>query len=348
MPAMKKKKKKNLFTAILIVLIVLSIAAIGYVILFHPEEPVSGKVRPAKKKPVSESQSVSKTVKEKPASKPDIREKEKIKSAEVRPENPESKSHPEPVVKKADKEKKEKTEVAKMIPPRLPVRQVAIIIDDIGYDMSALRDLMKIDEQITYAVLPGLSHSRTAAEALHQSGREILMHLPMEPKSYPKEKPGAGALFTDMNNDEVVTQLEKNFNAVPYAVGVNNHMGSKFMSDEDKLTTVFGQLKKRDLFFVDSRTTTGSKAAAASHSTHLTVASRRIFLDNERDYSKIYGILMDVAEANTAGAPMIVIGHPYPETIRALRDAGRVFREKGVKIVPVSELIKKHSVRGAS
>ena len=268
------------------------------------------------------------------------REKESAKDKNK--DNPPAQSF---VVKPAGKEK---TVIAKIIPPAVPSKYVAIIIDDIGYDMKALSELLKIDAQITFAILPLLSHSHEAAEAAHQANREILLHLPMEPRSYPEDKPGAGALFTDMSDEEVVIQLEKNLSSVPYATGVNNHMGSKFMSDEEKLTIVFKQLKIRNLFFIDSRTTHDSKAVAASQKVHLTIASRRIFLDNERDYSKIYQILMDVALTPAGGAPVIVIGHPHPETIRALQDANKVFREKGIMIIPVSELMKKSTAQGSS
>ena len=78
---------------------------------------------------------------------------------------------------------------------------------------------------------------------------KLLLHLPMEPLSYPKEKPGTGALFTDMNDEEIVFQLEKNLASVPYVSGVNNHMGSKFMADEEKLMPVFKQLKKEGFVF---------------------------------------------------------------------------------------------------
>jgi hypothetical protein len=341
---MKKTKKKNLLTAVLVALIVLSLAAIGYVIVFDREEPVAVKERPVKKKQTSEPVAPPKKVqtetpREKPALLKEAREKEKAGEAGDAP--------PAPLVA-ARPPGKEKTVIAKIVPPALSVRQVVIIIDDIGYDMSAVRELLKIDAEITFAVLPLLSHSRAAAEALHQANREILLHLPMEPRSYPKEKPGAGALFTEMSDEEIIFQLDKNLSSVPYAAGVNNHMGSKFMSDEGKLTTVFTQLKKRDLFFIDSRTTNDSKASEVSRKVHLSIASRKVFLDNERDYSKIYRILLDAALAPAGSAPVIMIGHPYPETIRALRDASIVFREKGVSIIPASQLLKKNATRGAS
>ena len=342
---MKKKKKQNLLTAALAALIVLSIAAIGYVIFFHEEDTVAVKERQIKKNQKSEPSVEHKVVREKPpkALQTPGKEKNTVKDGIGANDN-NAKLHSSHVPSGG----KEKLEVVKAIPPVLPTRQMAIIIDDIGYDMAAVKDLLKIDTQITYAVLPGLNHSRDAAELVHQAGREVLMHLPMEPQSYPKEKPGAGALFTDMSDEEIILQMEKNFASVPYAAGVNNHMGSKFMSDEAKLLTVFKQLKKKNLFFIDSRTTRDSKTSSASREVHLTVAARKIFLDNERDYSKIYRILTEAASSQTGSTPMIVIGHPYPETIRAIRDANRVLNEKGVKVVPASQLLRKHSESGSS
>lgn len=312
---MTKKKKKNVTKAVLIGLIILAVAAIVYVISFHQEETAVVKQPPVKKK-----QTESIVAKKKPPAK---------SRTEYR-------------------DNKDKDVIAKLIPPRLPFKQVAIIIDDIGYDMTPVRELLRMDAGITFAVLPLLAHSREAAETLHQAGREILLHLPMEPLSYPRERPGNGALFADMSDEEIVFQMAKNMDSVPHVSGVNNHMGSKFMADEAKLTTVFRELKKKDLFFIDSRTNNNSKTLNASRKVHLTVASRKIFLDNERDYHKIYQILMEVAEVSTGYSPLIVIGHPYPETIRAIRDAGKVFREKGVSIVPVSKLVQKQAPEGTS
>lgn len=346
---MKKKKKNNVLTAVLVALIVLSITAITYVIIFHQEETVLVKQPPAQKKQTAQAKAKrAKPSVKTPAKEPNIAN-EKIPLQppvrEAREKDKQIVPAPKSLVKPPEKEQ---VVIAKITPPRLPLKQVAIIIDDIGYDMTPVRELLSIDADITFAILPLLAHSREAADMLHKANRETLLHLPMEPLSYPKEKPGSGALFSDMNDEELIFQLEKNLASVPHVVGVNNHMGSKFMSNERNLVPVFRQLKKRDLFFIDSRTTNGSKTTAAAQKVHLTVASRKIFLDNERNYSKIYQILMDVAEAPAGNSMLIVIGHPYPETIRALKDANKVFREKGVSIIPVSKLIKKKTSESAS
>ena len=235
--------------------------------------------------------------------------------------------------------KKEKAKPS--LPKSVSLRQVAIIIDDIGYDLKQIQELLKINADITFAILPLCPHTREAAEMFHKAHRETLLHLPMEPLSYPRKKPGQGALFTDMSNDEIIFQLEKNIAAVPYISGVNNHMGSKFMMDEKKLTVVFNKLKNKRLFFVDSRTTPDTKTFVTAGKVGLPVAARKIFLDNNRDYNEIYNILINVAKKNGDDSPVILIGHPYPETIKAVSDAVKVLKEKEITIVPVSRIIKK-------
>ncbi|MFZ3105718.1 MAG: divergent polysaccharide deacetylase family protein, partial [Smithella sp.] len=260
------KLNKRLFPALMIFLIVLTMAGIIYVLLFQEEPSVV-------KEPAKKTKKVA------------------PRKAAVAP-------------------KKEK---AKPLPPKsIPRRQVAIIIDDIGYDLKQIQELLKINADITLAILPLCPHTREAAEMFHKAHRETLLHLPMEPLSYPREKPGPGALFTDMSNDEIIFQLEKDIAAVPYISGVNNHMGSKFMMDEKKLTVVFNKLKNKRLFFVDSRTSADTKTFVTAEKVGLPVAARKIFLDNNRDYNEIYNILINVAKKNGDDAPVIIIGHPYP------------------------------------
>ena len=234
---------------------------------------------------------------------------------------------------------KEKIVVSKIEKIPLALKQLSIIIDDIGNDLVPVRELLKIDADITFSILPLCSRSRESAEMIHKAHRETLLHLPMEPNSYPRENPGNGSLFTDMNNEELASLLEKDLASVPYVSGVNNHMGSKFMADEEKLVIIFNILKKKKLFFIDSRTTANTKAPAASKKTNIQFASRKVFLDNDRDYNEIYNKLLAAAQNSSYVSPLIIIGHPYPETIRAIKDASRVLREKGILIVPVSKLI---------
>ena len=114
------------------------------------------------------------------------------------------------------------------------------------------------------------------------------------------------------------------------------------------LIHTYCRFKCQKMFFIDSRTTANTKASAASEKVNIQMASRKVFLDNDRDYNEIYKKLLEVTQNSSGVSPVIIIGHPYPETIRAIKDASRVLREKGILIVPVSKLIKGKSFSGSS
>ena len=235
---------------------------------------------------------------------------------------------------------------ADSIAPKDKIRQarkrVAILIDDIGYDLSPLYELLKIDASLTFAVLPHCAHSVDAANILHGAKREILLHLPMEPHTFPDENPGMGALLTSMSDRQIEEQVDKDLDAIPYLSGVNNHMGSKFMEDEAKLNIVFRELKRRNLFFVDSRTTPLTKGQEIAKKVGLRFASRKIFIDNDHDYMTIFRNLttrIDGEFAHKSDA-VLMIGHPHLKTIQALKEAIPVLKARGIDVVPVSALVQ--------
>jgi uncharacterized protein len=319
-----KKKTKHFLNVLLVFLILLSVAAIVYVLSVQEEKIFIKETKKETAKIEPQKSTTPKVERVKP---------EKEKTSRIIP---------------AEKKNKEKIIVSKIEKIPLPHKQVAIIIDDIGYDLEITKELLNINAEITFSILPFLKHSREAAEMINQNKHEILLHLPMEPVSYPREKPGAGALFTDMNNDELLYQLDKNIESVPYISGVNNHMGSKFMEDREKLIVVFGRLKEKNLFFIDSRTAPNSQAIAAAQKVGLHMAERKIFIDNNRDYKEIYNNLIGVINHNGNASRLILIGHPYPETIKALKDAVKILRAKGILVVPVSQILKAKNSSGAS
>jgi uncharacterized protein len=216
-------------------------------------------------------------------------------------------------------------------------RQIAVIIDDIGYDIRVVEELLRIEAPMAFAILPHTPHAREAAQLLHSAGREILLHLPMEPRAYPKENPGAGALYVDMDEKEIRRQLEADLTAVPYVSGVNNHMGSRFMEDEAGLAVVMQVLAKKGLFFVDSLTTPVSRARSAAARAGVRYASRAVFIDHTPGYSAaLSNLLQPPRRGKEPGKPLLMIGHPHPETLRALREASSLLRKEGVRVIPLA------------
>ncbi|OPY06737.1 MAG: Divergent polysaccharide deacetylase [Syntrophaceae bacterium PtaB.Bin038] len=215
-------------------------------------------------------------------------------------------------------------------------KTVAILIDDIGYDPEALRRLLAIEAPLAFSVLPHTPHARSSAEAVHRARREVLLHLPMEPHGWPERDPGRGAIFASMTEREIRRTLLDDLESVPHARGVNNHMGSKLMEERDPIRTVFRVLQEKGLFFVDSLTTEASVGPALAAECSIRFARRDLFIDDAVDRSRAAIRLEQLLDDRETWSELLLIGHPYPETVSALEEAIPRFRAAGIRVVPLS------------
>lgn len=221
-------------------------------------------------------------------------------------------------------------------PPRRP--KVAIIIDDLGYDPQIARKFMELDAVLTFSILPFGPFQRQIADSVYAKGFETMLHLPMEPVEYPKIDPGEGALLTSMAPDELIAQLNKNLGNVPHAKGVNNHMGSRMTANSTQLYQVFTILKKRDLFFIDSRTTAETLCKPSARLFQLSFSQRDVFLDNVQKAGEIREQLKQLILIAESHGEAVGIGHPYAVTVDVLREMLPEIRQK-VDLVPASAIV---------
>ena len=220
------------------------------------------------------------------------------------------------------------------------VYKVAIIIDDLGYNNGNAEELLKIDAPLTFSIFPHGPYSKSLAQKAHTMGRDVMLHLPMEPYEYPQKNPGNGALLLDMDNEKLLKKLEANIRSVPFIKGVNNHMGSKFTEDKQKMRVILNELEKRDLFFLDSRTSKNTVGYSIAKEMGIKVAERNIFLDNDQDLKSINAQIYKLAKLSLKIGSAIGIGHPHPATIKALEQMIPELKAKGIEVVPVSQLVK--------
>ena len=225
------------------------------------------------------------------------------------------------------------------VPEKKP--RVAIVMDDLGYDLQSARELLKIGYPITFSILPNVPHAYSTATLAHENGREVLLHIPMEPQSYPDADPGENALFVDLSAPEINHRFKNFLQKVPFAVGGNNHMGSRFTEKKTVMETVLREMKKEGMFFVDSLTTAKSIGYVTAKNLHVPVAVRDVFLDNVKDVDKISGQIIHLADLAEKKGHAIGICHPYEQTMEALRKAEKLFEERNIEVVSVSQVLEK-------
>jgi polysaccharide deacetylase 2 family uncharacterized protein YibQ len=227
----------------------------------------------------------------------------------------------------------------KPAPTMSPKPKVAIIIDDLGLNLEQARCFLDLDMPLSFSVLPFLEHSKEVAVIASQKQRDVLLHLPMQPAQWPDIDAGPGVLLVSMDRPEIEARVQTALEAVPFIIGVNNHMGSRFTEDPERIGWVMEILKSRNLFFVDSLTSTRSKAYTQAHKLGLRCDRRSTFLDNIQDPEAIrIQIRRLIAQAGQNGRA-IGIGHVYPVTCQVLKSEYNYINSK-VDLVPIHNLFQ--------
>lgn len=226
--------------------------------------------------------------------------------------------------------------------PQRELPRLALVIDDLGYIQPELvTRLCSLPIPFTVAVLPFQEHTRASAEIAHRLGKEVMLHLPMEPVGFPGpgRDPGPGAILYSLPESEIRHRVRVALDEIPHRVGANNHMGSRITPDRTRMGWVLQELKARKLFFVDSRTEKESVAFDLAEELGIPSVQRRVFLDDDKAFpemEKQWERALKLAEKEGA---TLIIGHIYPETIEALEKL--VPRAKGqVRFVTAGQLVK--------
>jgi hypothetical protein len=224
--------------------------------------------------------------------------------------------------------------------PKPPAKRpkVAIIIDDIGYDRHLAEAFMDMGAPMTFSILPESPFGSALARRMKAKGYELMLHLPMEPMEYPAVDPGPGALLSRMTPDELIAQLHRNLDAMPDAKGVNNHMGSRLTSEASRMYQIFTVLKRRNLFYVDSRSSAETVARPSARLFQLPFAERDVFLDHLQEPDFIRGQFRQLLQTAREEGEAVAIAHPHEVTVAVFREELPKLRRQ-VDLVPASEVV---------
>jgi len=210
--------------------------------------------------------------------------------------------------------------------------RLAIIIDDVSIT-SHINAIKSLGIPITMSFLPPRA-ARPDSAKLAAKESFYMVHLPMEAQSFSKEEPFT--LHTDDSQSVIskrIKELKKLFPRVHY---INNHTGSKFTSDELAMNRLIFSLKKEGINFIDSRTSSQTKAPKVMSNFGLKYVARDVFLDHHADIPYIKEQIKVAIKLAKLHGNAIAIGHPHANTILALNESKKLLRD--VELVYVNKL----------
>jgi len=216
--------------------------------------------------------------------------------------------------------------------------RVAIVIDDVGYDIPLLQEFLQLEIPLMISILPNLPNSTKSAQLASQAGREVILHMPMQPE---RNLPMDSSFITvDLSSEEIEKRIEKALRSVPGAVGMSNHMGSLATQDRRVMDAVMSALAKHDLFFLDSLTSPKSVACESAKSRGVPCLKRDVFLDNLDDANYVFAQVKKLVAVAKRKRKAIGIGHLKETTLEGLKLSLSYIEEEKVEVVPISDLLR--------
>ncbi len=217
---------------------------------------------------------------------------------------------------------------------------IAIIIDDLGNQRIPGLRTIELDGPVACAIMPHTAHSTYLARQAHAAGKEVILHLPMQPMEMERIA-GPGEISLDNDRAALAAILDSDLLSVPHTVGISNHMGSLITRHPGHMRWLMEELKRRGgLYFVDSFTTPDSVAYRIALETGVPAARRHVFLDNEQTPDALERQFNRLKDSAVRNGYAIGIGHPYPLTLEYLQKALPQLGEQGFQLVPVSRIIE--------
>jgi len=219
------------------------------------------------------------------------------------------------------------------------IPRVAIIIDDLGYRFNAGERTIALPGPVAVAILPGSPRGRYFADAAHRSGKEVLLHLPMQ-ATEPEDTFEATRITLDMSRAAFAATFATAMTAVPHVVGVNNHRGSLLTRHPGHMQWLMEEMLARDgLFFVDSFTTHESVALQIATETGVQAKKRDVFLDSEPSLEAVEREFERLKKIARQRGTAIAIGHPYEATLAMLEARLPQLEAEGFDLVAPSALM---------
>jgi len=213
------------------------------------------------------------------------------------------------------------------------IPKIALVIDDLGSNKKAAIDIFNINAAITLSIIPHETYTKWIANEGYNRKYDIIAHIPMEAKT--PHHIGKGGLYLWMTGDEIRDVLKENLDSIPHVKGISNHMGSAFTEDARAMSVVISMLKKRNLFFLDSLTTSSSEGFRLAKEQGLKAFRRDIFLDEKEDYDYLRGQWEKAVKIAKREGSAVILAHPKENTIRFLKET---LPHGEITVVPLSEL----------
>ncbi len=233
-------------------------------------------------------------------------------------------------------------EAGKIFDEELYQGKICLVMDDGGYERERMERFLSMGVPVTVAILPGGEFSRKVAREAKSKGSTVLLHMPMQAEGGIEDRSSSFMLRVGMTEKEIWRRLRRALAYVPGATGISNHMGSRFTRDSGGIRFVTSFLRKKGLYFLDSKTTVKSVIPFVCKETGVRFFERDVFLDNEKDREEIAAQFEKLKAVASERGYAIGILHPAPGVLDSLEELVKEALLEGYRFATLDEIARSH------
>ncbi|MEM7080093.1 MAG: divergent polysaccharide deacetylase family protein [Pseudomonadota bacterium] len=220
--------------------------------------------------------------------------------------------------------------------------ELAVVIDDVGYNYARGVRCIELPGNLTVAILPRTPHAQQLSAMAADRGKDVIVHQPMEPYPSAHAREEDGTLKLRMSGPQFDLLVDQSLAALPQRVGLSNHTGSLLTQHRTPMRRLMQALQQRDLFFLDSRTTADTVALQVAREVGVPALRRDVFLDHERTTGAIDAAFQKALKLARKRGHAVLVGHPYPITLRYLEQR-LVHLPEDIELVFAAQLARRLS-----
>lgn len=221
--------------------------------------------------------------------------------------------------------------------------QIAVVIQDLGLKSAITNQAVRLPPEVTLSFGPYSDRLEEWIDRARAAGHEVLLEVPMEPRSFPTDDPGPGALLVSQTEDENLTRLQRFLGNFVGYVGVTNRMGGAFAEERDKLRPILRELRRRGLLFLDrAPIPVGSPGLVAD--TGLIYLRRDVDLDTVLARTAIQQRFAEAEQIARSQGYAIAVAKATPVLLEMIENWLSTLGTKGLVAAPLTAVIAKRGV----
>lgn len=210
--------------------------------------------------------------------------------------------------------------------------KVAIVIGGLGLDPVRTQQAIALPPEITLSFpVTDVPNLQTWINQARAHGHEVMLEIPMEPKTFPIDDPGPDALLANAKAEDIWAKLDRILARQTGYFAVTNYQGGKFLASNAAMDAFSTGLRRRGLAFIDD-------GQASQRGGGIPRASAERGIDEPLGRDSITMQLGKLEDSAKAHGSALGAGFGYSVTIELVKAWAQGLAARGIQLAPASAL----------